>query len=277
MLIRGVLALLVALLLAAGPCRADITSNLVGYWALNDGTGTTAADASGNGTTLTLVNTPTWVAPGKIGAAAVAFASASSQKLSAAITSGSVLWPGTGNWTAAAWVKLASTGIEHGILGTHTNGDQHWWFLRVNTNGTLLWSHRDGTTTVQPASSGTITDTTTWHHVAASVARTGNVTWYIDGSAAGTGSVSAAQASVVGTSSMTIGATGESGIQYANATIDEARVYSRALSSGDITELVAFTGSVLKRRPLWLGWLPLGASRLSCLIPAPWRTILWRG
>ena len=38
--------------------------NLVGYWPFNEGQGTTTADASGNGQTGTLVNSPTWVSSG---------------------------------------------------------------------------------------------------------------------------------------------------------------------------------------------------------------------
>lgn len=35
-------------------------TNLVGYWKLNDGTGTTALDATANNFDITLINTPTW-------------------------------------------------------------------------------------------------------------------------------------------------------------------------------------------------------------------------
>lgn len=41
-------------------------SGLVGYWTFNDGSGTTAADSSGNGLTASLVNGVSWV-PGVIG------------------------------------------------------------------------------------------------------------------------------------------------------------------------------------------------------------------
>ena len=41
-------------------------SGLAGAWGFNEGSGTTTADASGNGNTATLVNGPTWVA-GKYG------------------------------------------------------------------------------------------------------------------------------------------------------------------------------------------------------------------
>lgn len=38
------------------------TSGLIGHWKLDDGSGTTAVDSSGNGNNGTLVNGPTWTA-----------------------------------------------------------------------------------------------------------------------------------------------------------------------------------------------------------------------
>jgi hypothetical protein len=38
----------------------DVSDSLVGYWNLDENTGTTAADSSGNGETASFVNTPTW-------------------------------------------------------------------------------------------------------------------------------------------------------------------------------------------------------------------------
>ncbi|MBI3415695.1 MAG: hypothetical protein HY043_10335, partial [Verrucomicrobia bacterium] len=40
--------------------RAATVPNLVGYWKLDDGSGLSAVDSSGNGNTGTLVNGPTW-------------------------------------------------------------------------------------------------------------------------------------------------------------------------------------------------------------------------
>lgn len=45
------------------------TTNLKGVWHFEEGTGTTTADDSGNANTLTLTNSPTWVANGKYGSA----------------------------------------------------------------------------------------------------------------------------------------------------------------------------------------------------------------
>ncbi len=68
------LACLVLVLgLAAGIASADIETALVGYYPLNEGTGDTTADVSGNGHDGTLYNGATWILPGLIGNAAMNF------------------------------------------------------------------------------------------------------------------------------------------------------------------------------------------------------------
>jgi hypothetical protein len=75
---------------------AAITDNLVASYKLSD-----TADASGNGHTLTNVNSTTFVS-GKIGNAAH-FVSASNQRLT---NNDAALKPGSGNWTCVFWAKL---------------------------------------------------------------------------------------------------------------------------------------------------------------------------
>ncbi|MFA5099182.1 MAG: LamG-like jellyroll fold domain-containing protein [Candidatus Paceibacterota bacterium] len=53
-------------------------TSLVGYWKFDEGTGTTAYDASGHNNNGTLVNSPTWVI-GKIGSYALSFSSSSNK------------------------------------------------------------------------------------------------------------------------------------------------------------------------------------------------------
>jgi len=58
---------LVLTMVQSGMC-ADTTSNLVGWWRFNDGSGTAAIDSSGNNLHGELVNDPVWV-PGVQGTA----------------------------------------------------------------------------------------------------------------------------------------------------------------------------------------------------------------
>jgi hypothetical protein len=50
----------------------SVYADLVGHWALDDGSGTTVADVSGNGNDGTIVNNPTWI-PGAVGGTALEF------------------------------------------------------------------------------------------------------------------------------------------------------------------------------------------------------------
>lgn len=52
---------LMLFLLTTIPVSADVTDGLVGWWKLNEGSGTSAVDSSGQGNTGTLTNGPTWV------------------------------------------------------------------------------------------------------------------------------------------------------------------------------------------------------------------------
>src|SRR4030095_9446278 len=106
---------------------------------------------------------------------------------------------------------------------------------------------------------GTIPHMTSWHHVAASVVRASNVTFYIDGTAAGSGSVTTVAGSVnkATTTWFNVGAIGSAPVQFATAPLDDVRIYARALTVGDVAELIAFGGAAGPRRsPLWLGAAP---------------------
>ena len=99
-------------------------SGLVGWWNLDEGSGTSAADSSGNGNTGTLVNNPTWTT-GKINGA-LNLVAASSQYVNIPDAASLEL---AGSWTEAIWVNPASVpGSGGGIkvlskddAGNHSN------------------------------------------------------------------------------------------------------------------------------------------------------------
>src|SRR5439155_225852 len=70
---------------SATPTNAgDVLAGLVANWRFDDLAGTTAADASGNSNTGTLVNSPSWSIPGRIGASALSFTDTSLQAVTVA-------------------------------------------------------------------------------------------------------------------------------------------------------------------------------------------------
>ena len=66
------LLLILVLLFLSTNCYADITSGLVGWWKLDDGTGSAPADSTGNGSIGNNHNSPSWVT-GHIGPYALSY------------------------------------------------------------------------------------------------------------------------------------------------------------------------------------------------------------
>src|SRR4030095_10522659 len=78
-------------------------SDLVAYWKFDEGSGTSAADASGNGNTATLVNGPVWTA-GRVGNAL--YFDGINDNLT--VPDSNSLDPSS-SFTLSAWVNPAST------------------------------------------------------------------------------------------------------------------------------------------------------------------------
>ncbi len=92
-----------------------LPSGLVGYWTFNEGSGTTAADSSGNGYTATLVNGVTWTT-GKVGGAI------SANGVNQYVNIPAVNLSATSAVTIAAWVnRTYSTAGGHVLLEATTN------------------------------------------------------------------------------------------------------------------------------------------------------------
>ena len=163
------------------PEIAITDENLVGWWTLDEGMGTNAVDWSGYGRHGTFVGAPQW-ADGYHGAA-LEF-SATGQYVDCGLDAGQEV---TGDFTIAAWVKLAPNNAGHygGIAGklTRRGGTDYMGFaiVRYNSNVFRLWVS-DGdpdAITGQASSDLTYTDTG-WHHVAG--VREGQInTLYVDG------------------------------------------------------------------------------------------------
>lgn len=203
------------------------TSGLVAYWPLNEGTGTTAYDQSGNGSTASLA-APLWIL-GKVGPWAPQLAYASSSGVTYNIASPSKL-PSTAV-TVSTWVNVAS----------HTNWPNYvtdsWcvpggWLLYSNSAGTAIFGVMSGTgvscSTQNNAQSATPFSTGTWHLLTGTYDGA-TVKIYVDGSL--TGSTLLGGQTLQQTSSL----------QTADATttisMNDIRIYNRALSAAEIAAL----------------------------------------
>lgn len=224
-------------------------NGLVGYWSFDDATGTKATDFSGNGNVGTLVGNPTWV-NGKFGNA-LGF-------------NGSTNYVNVGNnsafsfesynkFTISAWVRAPANYSVDGIIASKRTDspatDWRGYELGVlGSTGKLYFVAQyvccGGTTNMILSGSTNLRDGR-WHHVTLTfdgqVAGTyaANVSLYVDG-VAETKTVSSdllKTGSILNSAPFMIGSKAGTADLPFNGTIDEVRIYNRALSTTEITNL----------------------------------------
>jgi len=204
-------------------------SPLVVRYQFNEGVGTTAGDSSSNGNNLTLYGTPSWDASGAISTGALAFDGTDDYGLATADSS--FQWDGS--ITLSAWVKIDSTGTEAypRIIDNGTvNTGWSWYVVESDLSMKFMFY---ATGSVQSNANMVVDDT--WTRVAFVYDdATGTYTFYKDGVAHGTGSVSG---SLSNTADLAIGHRHFDTARHFKGSIDEVRVYDIALTQGEVDAL----------------------------------------
>ena len=152
---------------------------------------------------------------------------------------------GTGAFTLSAWVKTsdADGGVILQQRDASTNGYQGQYRLSVTPQGTVSFFIYNGGPQFDFATTATIRDGQ-WHHVAAVREGTeGRI--FIDGVLAGqaSGAVKSLEALAVA-----VGCDYRDNIGFLNATLDDIRIYRRALTAQDLTAVAAYTPAILTDR-----------------------------
>ncbi len=215
---------------------APDAAGLKAHWKLDETSGLTAADSSGSGNTGTLTNMTgnEWTTGGKVGGALAL------DGVDDYVDCGNA--PGlrvTGKLTIAAWVKMkpANEAAYMGIAGKLVSGDYKGFALvRHSSNVFRLWVASAGN--IQGVSSDATYTDAEWHHVAG-VSEDGISSLYIDGF------------KQAGTLVLPFDESGDFafiGKQYStttdrhwNGTIDDVRMYDRALSEAEVGGLAGLT------------------------------------
>jgi hypothetical protein len=235
---RFLSALLLAVVFAGQSLATDITSNLVAWYKFDEGSGTTATDSSGSGHDGTLTNSPTWIS-GKIGSGALRFTDTAGVS-SDYIDCNSALIPATGDFTLAAWAKFttqSSGGSSRRPFFAQANGEIALGPQRSDSGGHVLLQLQGG----QLTTSAEYNDSA-WHHYAATFSNP-TATLYVDGSSVGTCSNGTALGGTVHTM---VGRDTTNGTRDYAGDLDDVRIYTRCLSSGDVAALYAYTGATAK-------------------------------
>ena len=204
-------------------------SGLLGYWQLNEGSGSVASDSAGGGTG-TLMNGPVWTA-GHDGGGLALDGSNDYVALPNLDVSGSEI-------TIAAWVRFSNLpgGVDQRIISKAVDASEqgHYWMIGQIGNRLRFRLKAGGTTTTLIANSGDLA-VNTWYHVAA-VYDGSTMRLYLNGvqvgSVAKTGTL-AQNASVA----VNIGRNPE-GLNHFSGTLDEVRIYNQSLTATEITAVM---------------------------------------
>jgi hypothetical protein len=228
-------------------CLPSSVLDMLGYWRFDDGSGTTAADSSGNGLSGTLVNSPSWVAG--LHGGALSFAGTSQYVdipfPNDAKGQGSGLFIPQGNQTFAMWIKSTASpvsamqivwgntwgaGCDRMITGAGSGMLQYYvWDTVVITGKTVV---NDGA----------------WHQVVYVLDESAGELAYVDGvldasSTAATMNCGVGCSGFNWASDYYIGTSGAgcAGGQYFAGTIDEVMFWTHPLSATQVASLYAAT------------------------------------
>ena len=212
--------------------------SIKGDWHLNESSGTTAADSSGNSNTGTLINGPTWTA-GRSGNAV----NLDGVDDYVNIPDSSTL-DGMSTLTLSMWIKLTQMpGTKSYIpLGKDTEGYGYSYRIAVNPSGTLHFNVQTTNNGWYTAGTGvdstTVLTANTWYHVAATYDGS-YVKIYVNGLPEGTGSQAISGSIYNSTSPLRLGynCNAPAYVNYTNAVMDEVRVYNRALNATEVQNL----------------------------------------
>ena len=219
----------------SGPDSAEVSvtpSTLRLHLKFDESSGSVAADSSGSGRNASLVNAPTFAA-GMIDNG-LSLTATSSQH--ATLPSGVV--DGLGDFTVTTWVKVNTFATWQRIFdfGTGTN---NYMFLTTQYTGTapnaakLRFGIRTPSVAEQTVSgTGIALATGVWTHVA--VTRSGTtVSLYVNGSLAGSGTITLSPADLGVTTQNYLGKS-QFNDPYLNGSLDDFRLYSQALNPAEI-------------------------------------------
>lgn len=218
-----------------GIAVSDLQKGLVGYWKL-DGT---AQDASPNNYDGTLVGPVS--ASDRKGQSGKAYQFVSSE--TDYITMGDVInFERTDPFSLSFWIKRSSAGTTQiPFAKKDSTAPVAGWMIRITTISKLefIISHEAGNEAYISTSS-TFTSTSDWYHIVATYngsSLAAGMKIYVNGVAQATSTVTNNLSdTIITASSLNIGARDDGATPF-NGLVDDARIYNRELSSGEVTAL----------------------------------------
>ncbi len=218
-------------------------SGLVGYWKFDEDTGKTAKDWSGNGKTATLNSiaepstaTSGWTSKGKM-SRALNF-DGTNDYVSTLLPLNSL-----SAMTISWWEKTSVDTQAAGVISAD-NGSSGRFIIQENSGGSIGPVYADGP--VFPADFSVILGDGVWHMYTLTVSSFSSGTWrlYRDGvlflTTTGYSFTPSSQTLELGTHVSGVGG-------YWTGSMDDVRVYNRALSTSEVLALYKTTGNITKQ------------------------------
>jgi len=214
------------------PTEPDPTG-LVLYYALDEGSGAVATDASGSGNNGTIEGEPAWI-PGASGTA-LGFDGSRDY-----VTSGNSLLSDLTGFTIACWLKGdLSLGNRSGLVGQNDCVE----YGVVSSNTIQIYTSGGGTVDLEwPYDADA-----DWHHIVA-VGDGQAITMYLDGKPAITGGAAITDTYGTSTFPINIGGGGvfDATDNWFTGDVDEIYIYQRALSPAEVAGLAGLTEPIAK-------------------------------
>ena len=209
----------------------DLGSGLVAFYKFDETSGTSAADSSGNNHTATLVGGASFGA-GLQNNAVTLGGNNQYVSLPAGIVSG------LSTLSIAGWVKLSSNQQWNRIFD-FGNDTTTYMFLTPNSGSTLRFSITTGGSTAEQQINATTLPTGNWEHVAVTVSG-GIGSLYVQGTQVAQNTTLTLNATSLGnTMHNWLGRSEFPSDPYLGGQLDNVRIYSRALSAGEVQALYA--------------------------------------
>lgn len=205
-----------------------LQDNPLGYWLLNESSGTTATDSSGNSRNGTYANSPTLQATGP-GASNLPYAvtfNGSNQKVTTSDYSAFAFQPNSA-WSIEHWVKTSQTTTAQTITNRDaTNAPSAAIYLNINANDDV--GYFSGSAIDAYSSAGV--NNNAWHYICVTAAAGGDLKLYIDGVLKKTDSTARGTLSLT-TAPVTMATNGTIGVHWLSGSLCAAAIYNTELSA----------------------------------------------
>ena len=203
-------------------------------WSLNEGSGATTTDSAA-GQSGTLVSSPTWVT----GHSGMALNFSGSNYVSVAAWGG-VNFAANQSFSGFCWVKSTDTtgSSQKRLFGIALNAPTGYFWLNWGTGYPTLEAYDNNSQNWTSNATSTYVADGNWHHVGFVVDRTNNqIRIYVDGQQSSIKSRGWSAGNFLNSNNNAFYIGSQNGSFAFTGTIDDVRIYNRALSAAEIAQL----------------------------------------